>query len=49
MIGLYPEFSMLWLAKAIAKPARRVRRSLFAPFRTLHAIQWSAPWQTGQP
>lgn len=44
MLGLYPEFSMIWLAKAVAQPTRRARESLFAPFRTLHAIQWSAPW-----
>lgn len=44
MIGLYPEFSMIWLAKALAQPTRRVSEFLFAPFRTLHAIQWSAPW-----
>jgi hypothetical protein len=45
MLGLYPEFSMIWLAKALAQPTRRARESLFAPFRTLHAIQWSAPWK----
>jgi hypothetical protein len=45
MIGLYPEFSIMWLAKVFAQPARRVGEALFVPFRTLHTIQWSAPWK----
>lgn len=45
MLGLYPEFSMIWLAKALAQPTRRASQSWLAPFRTLHAIQWSAPWK----
>jgi hypothetical protein len=44
MIGLFPELSMIWLARASLRPARRAGDALFAPFRTLHAIQWSAPW-----
>jgi len=45
MSGLFPEFSMIWFAKAMLRPTRRAGRDLFAPFRTLHAIQWSAPWK----
>jgi hypothetical protein len=44
MIGLFPEFSMIWLARAALRPARRSTDALLAPFRTLHEIQWSAPW-----
>jgi len=45
MSGLFPEFSMIWFAKAMLRPTRRAGRDLFAPFQTLHAIQWSAPWK----
>ncbi len=45
MSGLFPEFAMIWLAKAMLRPARRASKDMFAPFRTLHAIQWSAPWK----
>lgn len=45
MSGLFPEFSMIWLAKAMLRPSQRARHELIAPFRTLHAIQWSTPWK----
>lgn len=45
---LFSEFSMLWLTKAVARRAKNVRRAGFAPFETLHAIQWSAPWRAGR-
>lgn len=49
MSGLFPEFSMIWFAKAMLRPARRARHDLFAPFRTLHDIQWAAPWKAQGP
>jgi hypothetical protein len=36
---------MIWFAKAMLRPTRRAGQDLFASFRALHAIQWSAPWK----
>jgi len=45
---LFSEFSMLWLTKAVARRTKTARQAGFAAFKTLHAIQWSAPWRTGR-
>ena len=44
MTSLFSDFSMIWLAKALAKPIRRRRDAVFAPFKALHDIRWAAPW-----